>query len=233
MKKILIVLLLTLSLNVFCLDDVKTYIPQNAKIYVPLLKEQQIKYWPTHPRPEVLAGLIEQESCIFLRHKLCWNPSSKLQTAREFGAGFGQITKAYKADGSIRFDALQELKNKHSVLSEWNWNNVLIRPDLQLAGIVLKSNDDYKTLSLIKDPVVRLHFADAAYNGGMGGVNNERRACGLSKNCNPQLWFNNVEMTCLKGNKPIYGQRTACMINREHVTNVFKLRSEKYKVFFK
>lgn len=71
------------------------------------------------------------------------------------------------------------------------------------------------------------------YNGGMGGVNNERRACGLRKDCNPQFWFDNVERTCMKSKKPLYSGRSACDINRHHVHDVFQVRASKYRVFFK
>lgn len=213
-------------------QDVNTYIPAQATQYLPTLKAAQTKNWPDHPMPNALGALVEHESCISLKHSRCWNPKSQLKTAREEGAGFGQITRAYRKDGTTRFDALQELKDRHPMLAEWNWQNVYTRPDLQLLGIVLKSKDDYRTLYTIKDPVQRLYFADAAYNGGMGGVNNERRACGLKKGCNPQLWFENVEYTCLKSTEAIYGKRSACDINRHHVHDVFHTRAPKYLPFF-
>lgn len=231
MKKIIALIAIFISFNVLA-QNVKTYIPEQAKIYVPLLREQQIKYWNDHPMPNVLGSLVEHESCLSLTHKRCWNPKSQLKTQREIGSGFGQITKAFREDGSVRFDALQELKDKHPVLREWNWDNVLIRPDLQLTGIVLKSKDDYKSLYMVKDPIVRLHFTDMAYNSGMGNVNKKRRTCGLMKDCNPQVYFNNVENICPVGAKVIYGNRTACMITQHHVDDVFNIRAEKYKQFF-
>ena len=231
MKRIIALVIILLSSSLFA-QNVKTYIPKQAPRYLPVLKTEQVKYWKDHPTPFVLAGLIEQESCISLTHSKCWNPNSSLKTSREEGAGFGQTTRAYRADGSVRFDALQELKDKHPVLSDWSWNNVYARPDLQLAAIVLKSQDDYKTLSKIKDKEARLHFTDVAYNSGRGNVDNKRRACGLSKNCDPQKWFDNVENICDKNAKPIYGNRTACMITKEHTYNVFKIRSDKYKPYF-
>lgn len=231
MKKIIALIAIFISFNVLA-QNVKTYIPEKATQYLPVLKLAQVKYWDDHPIPNALGALVEHESCISLKHSRCWNPKSSLKTQREEGAGFGQITRAYKTDGSIRFDALQEMKDKHPVLREWSWGNVYIRPDLQLTAVVLKSHDDYKKLYMVKDPIARLHFTDAAYNGGIGGVNNERRACGLNKNCNPQLWFGNVEHTCLKSKKPLYSGRSACDINRHHVIDVFNVRAEKYKIFF-
>jgi hypothetical protein len=37
-----------------------------------------------------------------------------------------------------------------------------------------------------------------------------------------------VERHCLKSRQPIYGSRSACDINREHVRNVFLVRRAKY-----
>lgn len=229
-RKILFAILIMVSLNSIAAINVKTYIPTKALVYVPMLKQEQLKIWPGHPKPEVLAGLSEQESCISLTHSKCWDPRSRLKTSREEGAGIGQITKAYTKNGAIRFDALAELRAKHhSDLKELSWSNVYQRADLQLRALVLKNLDNYKNLYYIKDSISRLAFADAAYNGGYGGVIKDRMACGLKEDCDPQFWFNNVEFTCMKSKKPIYGNRSACDINREHVQNVMNVRSNKYK----
>lgn len=180
-----------------------------------------------------LGSLIELESCITLKHSRCWNPKSKLSTKRELGVGFGQITKAYKQDGSIRFDALKELRVKHrKELAELTWESIESRPDLQLRAVVLKSKDNYTYYK--NDRVsneVALHFGDAAYNGGIGGLDKERRACNLSKTCNPNVWFENVENYCLKSKAVLYGNRSACDINRHHVKEVMLVRLNKYRKF--
>lgn len=208
--------------------DVRTYIPAQAYTYAPILKAEQMRFWAQHPAPEMLAGLVEQESCLSLTHSRCWNPSSSLKTKREEGAGLGQITKAYRSDGSVRFDALSEMRSAHRELAGLTWDNVYQRPDLQLRAIVLKTQDDYKALSMVADPRQRLDFADASYNGGRLGVMDERRACGLKAGCDPQIWFGHVELTCLKSKAPLYG-RDACQINREHVQMVIRVRSLKYR----
>ena len=77
-----------------------------------------------------------------------------------------------------------------------------------------------------------LAFADAGYNGGNGGVDKERRACKLTKDCDPSRWFNNVELLCLKSKKALYGNRSACDINRYHVRDVMHVRAEKYRKTF-
>ena len=179
--------------------------------------------------------MIEHESCISLTHSRCWNPTSRLRSAREEGAGLGQITRAFNNDGSTRFDALTELRTRHpKELAEWNWKNVYTRPDLQIRGIILKSHDDYMSLLPYSfDSLQARKFADAAYNGGLGGVNKERRACRISLTCDPGKWDQNVELFCLKSKVALYGQRSACDINRHHVKDVFDVRTNKYRLLIK
>lgn len=227
------ILVLTQSSGVMAYD-VKTYIPENAPKYLPVLKDEANKYFPELETPEYFAGLIEQESCISLTHKRCWLPTSELKSAREQGVGLGQITRAYKADGSIRFDALSDLRKAHMAeLKELSWGNVASRPDLQIRSIILMSKDNFKALFSLSNQYDRVAMMDAAYNGGLGGVKKDRMACGLAANCNPQIWFDNVEKTCMKSKKPLYGNRNACDINREHVHSAMKVRPTKYKKYFK
>jgi len=182
------------------------------------------------PKAAYLGSLIELESCIHLKHPRCWNPKSRLKSAREEGAGLGQITRAFKADGTIRFDALSELKHKYPrELAELSWQVVYDRPDLQIRTLALMMRDNYQYFNkYVKDPYHAYAFADAAYNGGVGGVDHERRACKLATWCDPNQWFDNVEKLCLKSKTALYGNRSACDINREHVSNVINTRSEKY-----
>ena len=49
---------------------------------------------------------------------------------------------------------------------------------------------------------------------------------------NWQQWFGHVEHTCMKSRAPLYGNRSACDINREHVNLVMRVRSAKYAPFF-
>ena len=159
----------------------------------------------------------------------CWNPQSRLKTSREEGAGLGQLTRAWRPDGSLRFDALAEMRQAHPALRELSWSTIYNRPDLQLRAVILKVRGDYMGLRMVSDPWERLAFADAAYNGGAGGVSKERRACGLTAGCDPQRWFGNVERTCLKSRAALYAGRSACDINRHHVTDVLLVRSPKYR----
>lgn len=198
-------------------------LPAGFHKYGPALKAEQRHYWPSHPDPVLLAALVEQESCVSLKSPRCWNPAARLKSAREEGAGVGQITRAYTATGSLRFDALTEQRARYrDDLAELTWANVYTRPDLQLRALVLMSRD---AAAPFRAAPAALAFGDAGYNGGIGGVQRERRACALSIGCDPAEWFGNVEQHCLKSRQPLYGGRSACDINREHVKNVFFRRA--------
>ena len=186
------------------------------------------------PKRHLVASLIEHESCIYLTHKQCWDPTSRLKSAREEGAGFFQITRAYKANGLLRFDALEELRTKYrKELYELNWHNIYSRPDLQIRAGILKLKENYFVfVPYAVNSEEALAFADAAYNGGINGVNDERRACVLTKNCDPRKWFGNTELLCLKSKVGLYGNRSACDINRHHVQDVLRIRANKYAPFF-
>ena len=203
-------------------------IPPNALLYLPTLRAQVSEVWPSFPTPYYFGALIEHESCISLTSKRCWSPTSRLLTPREEGAGLGQITRTFNKDGSIRFDALADAKHLDPVgLNDLRWETVYQRPDLQMRVIVLMTRATYHQIAkLTPNP---LPFTDAAYNGGLRGVMNERRACNLSPACNPDEWFGHVEHTCLKSKKPLYGNRSACDINRHHVRDVLINRMPKYR----
>lgn len=215
--------------------DVTTYIPKQAPQYRLTIAAEEAQFFPEIPAHEYLFGLIEQESCITLTHSRCFNPSSELKNSREQGVGVGQLTRAFRSDGSVRFDSLSSLRAQHmSELSELNWDNIKARPDLQIRALLLMSRDNYRALYKVKDPMERLKMTDAAYNAGLGRVNKDRIKCNLTEGCDAQVWDDNVEMTCTASRTPIqmYGNKSPCRINREHVYNVFELRMPKYKQFY-
>jgi hypothetical protein len=201
-------------------------LPAGFYTYGATLRAEQRRYWPDHPDPAALAALVEQESCVSLKSPKCWNPGARLKTDREEGAGMGQITRAYRADGSLRFDALADLRDQYGQeLGGLSWDTVYQRPDLQLRALVLMSRDAARPF---RASAAWLQFGDAGYNGGVAGVQKERRACKLSAGCDPAQWFGHVEAHCLKSRQPLYGNRSACDINRQHVRGVFIERRPKY-----
>lgn len=211
-------------------QDVATFIPANCRQNLAVMKNERMVHWADHPAPQLLPALAEHESCLSLTHSRCCNPKSRLKSAREEGAGLGQVTRAYRADGSLRFDALAELRDRHPALGDWSWENVYQRQDLQNRALILMSRDNFLFFArLVKDPASALAFADAGYNGGNAGVQNERRACQAAAGCDPQQWFGHVERHCLKSRAALYGQRSACDINRNHVKDVLQVREGKYR----
>lgn len=230
MRALLLALLFVVSLGALA-QDRTTHIPPRALEYLPTVTSQMRELWPDMFAPHYVPALIEHESCIALTHSRCWSPRSQLKTHREEGAGLGQLTRAYRSDGSIRFDALAEARKLDPAgLNELRWGTVYERPDLQIRVLVLMSRSTWNRLKpLVFEDWPRLAMTDAAYNGGLGGLLNERRACALKKGCDPQVWFGHVEGACTKSREPLYGNRSACDINRHHVHDVLNARMPKYK----
>jgi hypothetical protein len=212
-------------------QDVRTFIPPSAEKHMHWVTIQYKEVWERMPEPHYFPALIEHESCISLKHSRCWSPTSRLKTSREEGAGLGQLTRAYNPDGTIRFDALNDMRKiDPRGLNELRWDTVYQRPDLQIRVIILMTRQNWNRLqALVPENDARLQMADAAYNGGLGGLLNERRACARREACDPNQWFGHVEKVCLKSTKPLYAGRSACDINRHHVHDVIHTRMPKYK----
>lgn len=206
-------------------------VPPQALPLLPIVAAEAARHWPDLPVRAYPAGLIEHESCITLKHSRCWQPTSRLRTQREEGAGLGQLTRTWRPDGSQRFDSLTELRDRHPALRELDWATVYQRPDLQIRALVLMSRGNWHGLRGVTDPLERLAMTDLAYNAGPGRATNDRRACGLTPACDPQRWWGHVERTCTASRTPIYGNRSACDISRHHVSDVLKVRTPKYTAF--
>lgn len=203
-------------------------IPAAAEVHRTLLQRELGLFWPDAPMRSYVPALIEHESCPTLQHPRCWAPTARLKSQREEGIGLGQLTRAWYPDGRLRFDALAGLRARHPALRELSWSTIQQRPDLQVRALLLMSRDNYEALDTITLPNERLAMADAAYNGGLGGLRTDRRACQVKPGCDPQRWFGHVERTCTKSHAALYGQRSACTINRHHVTDVVRVRAMKY-----
>ena len=236
MKRIILIVLLIISMS-----EAKkpykyskyTYIPTNAYEVLPELYDKANAIAP-NVDPYYFAALIEHESCICItptrRCRRCFNPTSRLKTKREEGAGLFQLTRAYRRNGSIRFDIIKTLKRKYSnELSELNWGNVYSRPDLQIIAGLLLWKSNYDNLPKHLDPLVKRRFTDSIFNGGTKFFNRERRSCGLKRGCNPNLWYGNVADSSSGRNKrALYSGKTAWQINRRHVKDV-EQRMSKYE----
>lgn len=207
-------------------------VPAAAQDLAPMVVGEIERIWPTMPRRSYLGALVEQETCISLKHRWCWAPAAQLKTAREEGAGLGQFTRAWRADGSERFDALAEVRAMAPAqLSELNWDTVYQRADLGARSMLVKLRDCDVRLQRLGEFVdlVRVAFCDAAYNGGYGGLQSDRKLCGLTAGCDPKQWFGEVEHTSGKSRSKWQGYgKSAFEINREHVEMTLNVRRLKY-----
>lgn len=199
-------------------------VPPPAEALLPVLRAELRQHWPDHPMPAYFGGLIDHESAC-PRPRSCWQPTARLKSAREEGAGLGQLTRAWRPDGSLRFDALADMRQAHPALRELDWASIYQRPDLQLRAVVLKSRGDWLAMPAVP---ARLEFTDLAYNAGRGRVAQDRRACGLKPGCDPAQWWGHVEHTCTASRAPLYGTRSACDISRHHVADVLEVRAPRY-----
>jgi hypothetical protein len=212
--------------------DVQTFVPTAAVRLAPVATAEIERTWPAMHRRSYLGALVEQETCISLTHRTCWSPQARLLTSREEGAGLGQITRAWDAAGNLRFDALAETRALAQVdLAELDWQTVYTRADLGLRAALVKVKDCDARLQRLGHfaDLDRVAFCDAAYNGGWGGMVQDRARCALQPGCDPAQWFGHVEATSGKSRTKWqgYGQ-SAFDINRGHVRATVIVRRPKY-----
>ena len=202
-------------------------LPPNALLYLPILVSEYHRNWPDIAIPSTLASQVEQETCISLRSKGCWNPHTELKTSREYGFGLGQITI------TRQFNTFTDVQKLDPTLAAWKFSN-RYDPTMQLRALVLKDKQGYQSVKGSSDEASHLAFTFAAYNGGLGGLLSDRRVCAATPGCNQGVWFGNVEGTSLKAKSAAsgYGQ-SFFQINREYVVNVMTVRRLKYDATFK
>lgn len=208
-------------------------VPERAQALAPLVVQEIGQHWPGLPRRSYIGALIEKESCITLTHRTCWSSAARLKTQREEGAGLGQITRAWSASGALRFDALAHTRTLDpGALQELTWDNVYTRADLGVRAILVTLRDCHRRLQRLglQDAMARLAFCDAAYNGGLAGVLQERRLCGLGRGCDPQQWFGHVEHHSQKNRQRWPGYAASAFeINRAHVRATVPLEPRRWR----
>jgi len=206
-------------------------LPPKAHLYLPTLIAEQRAHWPNMPLPSALAAQVEQESCISLKHSRCWDPRAQLKTSREQGVGFPQITRTWRADGSLRFDSLAELRAQYPrQLAGWAWDSeTLYDPAYQMRALILMDYRNWQTVQGTATTDDRLRMALAAYNGGLRGLASDRAMCASTAGCDPARWSLHVERTCTKSQTAAPGYRLSwCEINREYPHNIMGPRRTKY-----
>lgn len=162
-----------------------------ATPYFGLLVEQTKAVWPDLPLYSFTPAQIEQESL--------WNPKAELKTSREYGFGFGQFTITSK------FDAMQESRMLNPALAEWTYAN-RFDPRLQLIAILAKNQKQFnRCAAWMASRWDALACTAAAYNGGEGGFQSDRRLCSNTRGCDAQKWYGNIELYSLKQKTAVSG----------------------------
>lgn len=199
-------------------------LPPGAVKYLPVLSTEQQAHWPGMPLPSALAAQVEQETCVSVKSRGCWNPLTELKTSREYGFGLGQLTVTPK------FDNFKESRKLDASLRDWQFAD-RYDPARQLRAMVLMDKSGFSRLTYIADPHERLAMSFSAYNGGLGGVLADRRLCAKVKGCDPDRWFGNVEHTSHKARVKTAGYgKSFFEINREYVRNVMIVRRPRYEL---
>lgn len=197
-------------------------LPQNSYKYIPTLNTEANTYWSGFTGKSYLAAQVEQETCYSLTSPSCWTPTKELKTDREYGFGLGQITVTPK------FNNFEEAKKLHPTLSDWRWEE-RYDPVKQLRTMVLMDKNLFSRVNWTTNDYNRLAFTLASYNGGFGGIVNDRELCRTVQGCDYTKWFNNVEKTSWKSKVKVTGYgRSFYEINREYVTNIMTIRNKKY-----
>ena len=175
---------------------------------------------------------MEQETCISLTHRTCWTSRAELKTSRENGFNFGQLTIAYNADGSERFNAFEDVKKLDKDLAGWKFSD-RYNKEYGMMALVVRDRSEFGYVRGAKDQLSQACFMFSAYNGGRGSVLKDRRICAATKGCDQSQWFGNVENTSYKNKIAVkgYGQSWFA-INRGYVSNITHVRSPKYMTYF-
>lgn len=184
-------------------------LPGDAATLLPVLNHEIDTYWPDLVPRSWLASIPDQEAN--------WKLKATLKTSREFGCGLGQFTKAYDAQGNVRFDALEETKRLDPSLKGWTWADCY-NAQYQLRGLVLKTKVNERNCRAVLSGNRNIKACDSAtYNGGFGSVTKRIRSCRAIRGCQADQWFGYLDQQCPQANVKVAGYgESFCMINSKY-----------------
>ena len=196
--------------------------PEAARVWLPVLQQEAQSRWPQMQRVDVLAGQIEAETCLTLRHRFCWSPRAELKTPREYGVGLGQLTV------TARFNAFDEARLLEPALRGWRWQDRYDgrRQIIALIAMMRRNARYFEAAS----PDDRIAFALSAYNGGLGGLTRDKQMCAALPGCDYRRWFGHVELHSFRARTKSAGYgRSFFQINRDYVRSILTVRAARYR----
>ncbi len=213
-----------ISLNSFALTSHQIF--GKAEPHLALLDSVITKYWPDAPCREFIAGQIEQETCANL--KKCWNSNTELKTKREYGFGLGQITIAYRKNGSVRFNNFDEAKRRYEELSDWQWDD-RYNTKYQLIFIVMECKLNFKKYGnrFVTD-IQKWAAALVTYNAGSGAVLTRLKVCKVTPGCDCTTWFGGLDQVHSKEEEVLLYGRMLYLRRNDYPYNIIYIRSQKY-----
>lgn len=203
-----------------------TKLPARAREHLPLLKAEVKDYWSEMTGfVSVFASQIEQESCISLRHRKCWNPNFEVKMEREHAIGLGQLTITKK------FNNFELAKKLHPTLALWKWQD-RFNTKFQLRAMIFMDKACRKAAQKLAPLLEQLAGMFACYNGGLSGLLSDIVICEHTVGCDTTKWFAHVEMTSNKSRTRVkeYGNRSFFEINRQYPKNILYNRITKYAI---
>jgi uncharacterized membrane protein len=193
---------------------------KRASPYIPKLVSTFDKYWDKAPLRYFEGGKIEQESS--------WNRLAELHTSRELGVSFSQLTIAYNANGTVRFNKFEEAKARYKELQRWEWKD-RFNAEKNFIFIVLEDRRNFMLMKpYFQDNLNRWAALMIAYNAGSGTVWNRRAICKTTEGCDSSKWFGGLDtVRMLFENKLLYG-RPLWKARNEYPDKIIFQRSPKY-----
>lgn len=190
-----------------------------SKSFLPVLSQVIDQYWPTAPGRPIMAGKIEQESS--------WKERATLKTSRELGRGLGQLTIAYRADGSERFNTYRNAV-KMKALKDWDWQADPYNVRYQLTYSVLTDRSNFVMVRPYSvNDYQAWKCALVCYNAGSGRWLSRRhnaKTMGLPAD----RWDNGLDQAHGPGEASLLYGRPLWQAVNEYPTVIFK-RSLKYQ----
>ena len=192
-------------------------LPAGARQHLPVLAAAVEQHWPGAPLAQIMAGQVEQESG--------WKERATLKTSRELGRGLVQLTIAYRADGSERFNAYRDLSGK--TFAAWDWRNDPYNVRYQLTYLTLRDKGDFTAMRrLMVNDAEAWRAALVCYNAGKGRVL-QRRAQAKLAGLPADRWQGGLDRAYTRGEAALLYGRPLYQAVNEYPVVIFK-RSAKY-----